>query len=109
MTYTATEANEIGETIWKQISVPAKMSVGARNGVAGNLKAELNEGLFNYQLHFNVNRGNSMKVLVSLNDMDTYDIRLIKISKKGLVTVLESFDGIYNSDLSEIIRISMDK
>ncbi len=96
--------SEIGTTAWSSIGVLVKMSVGARKAVAGEMSATIDGESFPYHLHFNVNRGNTMKVLIGLNGWDYYNIRFIKMDKFGAVKeVFGSYDDVDVSMLNEII------
>ena len=88
-----------GQVIWQQISIGTKMACGARKAVAG-------EGY----LHFNVGGSHSEKIVVKLNVWDTYDVELVKCSRKSADhKVLESHEGIYCDQLSEVIYHMVNK
>ena len=94
----------IGNEIWSQIQVMVKLSIGARNGVVGDMRATIDNEPFPYQIHFNVNRGNSQKVLIALNGWDYYDIRFVRFNRQGHVTqVFGTFDNVSVEDLNEVI------
>ena len=98
------EHSEIGNEIWKQIQVMVKMSVGARDAVVGDISALIDGDTFQYQIHFNVNKGRRQKVLIGLNGLDLYDIRFVKLSAMGTVkSVFGQFDNVGVYDLNATV------
>jgi hypothetical protein len=98
------EQATVGQEIWNQLGIMTKMSVGARKAVVGDIHATIQGEDFPYQLHFNVNRGRSQKVLVGLNGRDYYDVRFVQINKMGqVVKVFGSFDNVSVWDLNQTI------
>lgn len=85
----------VATTIWKQISVGAKMSVGAREPTATS----------DTELRFKVGRGRHW-VLVNLDTgKDTYTVRYVKQKNAPSyeVVTLKTFDDIYAENLSELL------
>jgi len=81
----------IPSIIWSQISLATKMACGMRQPIAdGNT------------LITQVLRA-KRKLRITLTGMDDYDIELITWDKDYNVKVIESHDGIYCDQLSEVI------
>jgi hypothetical protein len=89
---------KIANTIWQQIPVMTKMSIGARTPVGTETG-----------LHFNVLRGQQTKVVIKYDaGADLYDVELIKIriKDKGAtvdIKTLGSHSGIYADQLGETL------
>jgi hypothetical protein len=91
-----------GQIIWSQISIQTKMACGARQAVGGD------DGL-----HFTVGRSKLTKVRVTLDTAaDLYDVEFLKFKRGSYMTeftVVESANGIFAEDLSEVVYRMVNK
>jgi len=84
----------VADTIWKQISMGTKMSVGARQPVGGGNK-----------IHFFVGRGKKNKIEVEYNPgQDLYTVNLWEFSR-GMMDqkIVQSTDMVYADMLDDVI------
>jgi hypothetical protein len=83
--------NTIPQTIYSQISISTKMSVGARKPIGGS----------NY-LIFDVLTGSQHKVKITLNSLDLYDVQRLRIRKHEVI-VVEELNNVYADQLNDVI------
>lgn len=83
----------IANTTWGQIGFWGKAEVGAKNPthVGGGT------------LRFNTTNLGGVRIEISLNSMDTYDIETFKVRKNEKIKV-KTFTGIYNDQLTDMMR-----
>ena len=70
MAKTKNPASDVAQIAWSQISIPTKMAVAAREPLG------LEDGV---QFKVTARRGQTHKIVLTLNALDLYDIRLVRI------------------------------
>ena len=88
-----TNGIEIANTTWKQIGFWGKAEVGAKNPI------HMGEGT----LRFNTTNLGGVRIEISLNSFDTYDIETFKVRNNEKIKV-KTFTGIYNDQLTDMMR-----
>ncbi|MFA6299178.1 MAG: hypothetical protein WC642_08430 [Nocardioides sp.] len=89
------DAMNAHETI-RQIGAMNLAAIGARNFVAGEST-----------LHFNVLRGSSTKVVVTLDPTDTYTVELVDIGNRRngyAMKTLETVAFVYCDQIGDVVR-----
>lgn len=88
-------AENVANTIWKQIPMTTKMAVGARKPIADSDKKSLK---------FQVLRAPMRFVMVTLDPSDTYTVEFFRLKKNNYQKVtLGKQSGVYAEDLGHII------
>ncbi len=89
------------QTIWTQIEMGVKMSLGARQPVGSDDNKDCNA-----YLHFTVGpcRKGLDKIVIRLNPLDTYDIELIRMKRKTYEQItLAIANNVYVENLNRVL------